>query len=78
MQQNTELRERVVSILNRHQFETIYRRQVFIRAYNVQLLARLTQCGGLSLEMECHPLWDLCEGNLGGGLFTGGPEGYVK
>jgi len=28
--------------------------------------------------MECLPLWELCEGNLEGGFFTGDLEGYVK
>jgi hypothetical protein len=28
--------------------------------------------------MECLPLWELCEGNLEGGSFTGDPEGYIK
>jgi len=30
------------------------------------------------LEVECLSLWELCEGNLEGGLPCGGPEGYAE
>jgi hypothetical protein len=32
----------------------------------------------MALETERHLLWELCEGNLEGGSFTGNPEEYVK
>jgi hypothetical protein len=31
-----------------------------------------------ALGLECLSLWELCEGNLGGGSFAGGPEGYER
>jgi len=30
------------------------------------------------LEVECLSLWELCEGNLEGGLPSGDPKGYVE
>jgi hypothetical protein len=30
------------------------------------------------LVMECLSLWELCEGNLEGGLPPGDPEGYLE
>jgi len=32
----------------------------------------------MALEMKHLSLWELCEGNLEGGSFTGDPEGYVE
>jgi len=79
MQQNTELRKSVVSILNRYQFETVYRRQVFIRTHTVHLLARLPLnvegCGnGTSLSLCGSSVRGTCRE----GTFTGDSEGYAK
>jgi hypothetical protein len=31
-----------------------------------------------NLEVECLSLWELCEGNLEGGLLCWDPEGYLE
>jgi hypothetical protein len=59
-----------------------WRASIFIGALlgnleGIRLLGLLRMAEGV-LRMECLSLWELCEGNLEGGLPPGDPKGYLE